>query len=206
MAHILHIDSSARTQQSFSRKLTQEFVETWLKLHPEDTLTYRDLNTTPLPFLDERWVAAAFSPEQAEEHKMALTISNLLIDELVAADVLVLGVPVYNLSVPAIFKAYIDQIVRMGRTARYTATGPEGLLKGKQAYVIATSGSDFTQEPLKSLDHHTPYLKAILGFVGITDVTFIRHFGHEPQGIEQSLAEARGHILNHTRQGLEAQI
>ncbi|GEM45278.1 FMN-dependent NADH-azoreductase [Deinococcus cellulosilyticus] len=203
MAHILHLDSSARTTGSYSRQLTREFVETWLKLTPQDTVTYRDLNTTPLPFIDQQWISAVFNPSTppTAQEQSALTVSDLLIDELMAADVLVFGVPIYNFSVPASFKAYLDQVIRMGRTARFTSSGPEGLVKGKQAYVITASGSDFSQEPFKSLDHHTPYIKTVLNFIGITDVTFIRHHGYTPEAQQENLAAARKDIETLTREG-----
>ncbi|GGJ40941.1 FMN-dependent NADH-azoreductase [Deinococcus roseus] len=203
MARILHLDSSARTEGSFSRQLSREFVETWLKLNPQDTVTYRDLGTTPLPFVDQHWLKAVFAPSTppAAQEQSALTVSDLLIDELEAADVLVFGVPIYNFSVPASFKAYLDQVIRMGRTTRFTSAGPEGLLKGKQAYIITASGSDFSQDPWKSLDHHTPLIKTTLGFMGITDVTFIKQHGYTPESQQANLQEARKHIETLTRTG-----
>ena len=137
----------------------------------------------------------------AEQLDTALGQCIRVIDELLAADVLVFGVPIYNFSVPASFKAYLDQVIRMGRTARFTSSGPEGLVKGKQAYIITASGSDFTQEPFRSLDHHTPYIKTVLNFIGITDVTFIRQHGYTPEAQEQNLAAARKDIETLTREG-----
>lgn len=163
---ILHIDASARYEGSVTRQLSARIVE---KLSGE--VVARDLNQQ-IPQIDEAWVGANFTPADARtgEQRETLALSDTLIAELQAADVLVLGVPVYNFGVPAALKAWIDQIARAGVTFRYTETGPEGLLKGKRAIVaLSTGGTPVGSE----IDFASGYLRHILGFIGITDVEII---------------------------------
>ncbi len=199
MAHILHIDSSARGERSVSRMLTQEFIQGWKAAHPTDTVTYRDLGHHPVPFVSEAWIAAAFSPPEAHTPEMieAIQPSNQLIDELLAADRYVFGVPMYNLTIPATFKAYIDQIVRAGRTFAVTEAGYKGLVEGKKALVITAEGGQYRPGmPTEGYNFQEPYLRGILGFMGITDVTFIHgdglSLGDEVR--EKSMTEAKAAI------------
>jgi FMN-dependent NADH-azoreductase len=192
MAHILHLDSSPRGDRSISRVLTKQFVDLWKQMHPNDAITYRDLGRHPVPPIDEAWIAAAFSPDDrlTPSLETALLISDELIDELLAADVFVFGVPMYNYSVPANFKAYIDQVVRVRRTFIVGADGYEGLLKDKKALVITTRGGSYAGEPL---DFQEPYLRAVFDFIGITDITFI-HAENLAMGADErqyAIAEAR---------------
>lgn len=172
MTHILHLDSSPRGERSISRALTKQFIDVWKQMYPDDTITYRDLGRYPVPPINEDWTAAAFSsPDQlTPSMAAALIISDELIDELLTANVFVFGVPMYNYSVPASFKAYIDQVVRVRRTFITGADGYEGLLKDKKALVITTRGGSYAGEPL---DFQEPYLRAVFDFIGITDTTFI---------------------------------
>lgn len=196
MANVLHIDSSARGEGSISRRLSAEFLRTWLASHPDDTVTYRDLGATPLPFVTDEWVAATFTPHtmRTEAQRQVLAGSDVLVDELLAADVLVLGVPMYNFSVPAAFKAWIDLVARAGRTFQFTPQGPKGLAVGKKAFVLVSSASDYSQAPLSGMDFHEPYVRTILGFLGITDVQFVRHGGMGPALVEASLNTAHARI------------
>jgi FMN-dependent NADH-azoreductase len=134
MTQILHLDSSPRGERSISRTLTQQFVDQWKHIHPNVGIIYRDLGQHPVLLIDEAWIAAAFSPpdQLTPALEAALIISDQLIDELLVADLFVFGVPMYNYSVPASFKAYIDQIVRVKRTFAVGADGYEGLLQGKK--------------------------------------------------------------------------
>ncbi|MDJ0597046.1 MAG: FMN-dependent NADH-azoreductase [Pleurocapsa sp. MO_226.B13] len=192
---ILHLDSSPRGDRSLSRALTNEFNRTWQQTYPEDKIIYRDLGHNPVPFVDESWIAAAFkSSKLTPELKSAIEISDELINEFLAAQVCVFGIPMYNFSIPANFKAYIDQIVRIGRTFAVIANGYEGLVKAqKKILVITTRGDSYTNLPL---DFQEPYLKAIFEFIGITDVTFIHAenlmMGNEAR--QQSLSQARQKI------------
>jgi FMN-dependent NADH-azoreductase len=173
MTHILHLDASPRGDRSISRALTKDFITTWKQMHPGDTFTYRDLGSYPVPPIDEAWIAAAFSPpdQVTSELAAALDVSNQLIDELLAADLCVFGIPMYNYSVPANFKAYIDQIVRVRRTFVVDSDGYEGLVKGKKILMITTRGGSYSTG---ALDFQEPYyLRAVFEFIGITEIQFI---------------------------------
>lgn len=195
MTHILHLDSSPRGDRSISRALTKEFIIAWKQIYQSDQVTYRDLGRYPVPPINESWIAAAFSltEQLTPELAAALNISNELIDELEAAQLYVFGIPMYNYSVPANFKAYIDQIVRVRRTFVVGSSGYEGLVKDKKMLVITTRGGSYSAGPL---DFQEPYLRAIFEFIGITDITFI-HAEKLSMGAEErqySLAEARAAI------------
>lgn len=172
MTHILHLDSSPRSDRSISRALTKQFIDLWKQKHPDDGITYRDLGLNPVPPVDEAWIAAAFSPpdQLTPSLEAALKISDQLIDELLTANLYVFGVPMHNYSVPANFKAYIDQVVRVRRTFMIGADGYKGLLKDKKALVITARGGSYVGG---KLDFQEPYLRTIFELIGITDVTFI---------------------------------
>ncbi|NJO95787.1 MAG: FMN-dependent NADH-azoreductase [Pleurocapsa sp. CRU_1_2] len=181
MAHLLHIDSSPRGDRSHSRRLTKEFVETWQHTNLNDTVTYRDVGRHPVPHVDEPWIAAAYTPAEQRTFELqeAIKISDRLVDEFLTADIYVIGVPMYNFSVPSTLKAYIDQIVRIGRTFEIKPENPdnpyEPLVFGKKMFVIsARGGSGFgVGGQYEKMNHQTPYLATIFGFIGITDITFI---------------------------------
>ncbi len=192
MVNILHLDSSPRGERSLSRTLTREFISAWKQIHPTDTVTYRDIGRYPVPPIDESWIAASFSPSDqiTPELATALNISDELIDELLEAELYVFGIPMYNYSIPANFKAYIDQIARVRRTFVVSQNGYEGLLKNKKILVITTRGGSYSGG---YLDFQEPYLRAVFEFMGITDMTFI-HAENLSGGAEvrqQSLAAAR---------------
>ena len=167
---LLHINASARANGSVTRDLSAALVE---KLSDRNTrIISRDLGRSSLPLLNESWVGANFTPEEARtpEQRETLTLSDTLIAELEAADTIVLGVPIYNFGVPAAFKAWIDLVARARKTFKYTETGPVGLLEGKKAYVeIASGGTQMGSE----IDFASPYVRHVLGFLGIHDVTLI---------------------------------
>jgi FMN-dependent NADH-azoreductase len=172
MPNLLSIVTSPRGDYSVSRALTAQFVDQWKKEHDGDVVT-RDLCKTTLPFVDLPWIAGAYTPVEKHSPEMtqALAISNELIAELQAADHIVLGTTMYNFAVPAILKAYIDHIVRFGVTFNEKY---EGLLKGKKVTVIQASSGVYTPGAhSESYNQETGYLKFILGFIGITDVTVI---------------------------------
>lgn len=204
MAHLLHIDASPRGERSHSRRMTREFIEQWKQAHPNDTVTYRDIGRNPIPHVDESWIAAAFSsPEQyTPEMRDAIRLSNELVDEFLAADVYVLGVPMYNFSVPSGFKAYIDQIVRVDRTVAFepsdTANVFKPLVLGKKMFIIESRG-DSGFHPggrYEAMNHHDPYLITVFGFMGITDLTFVHVENDEYGGtkLAESIANARAKI------------
>lgn len=196
MSHILHIDSSPRGDRSHSRKLSYEFATAWKTAHPEDTLTYRDLGHNPVPHVDEPWIAAAYSPPEALTPQLneAIKISDQLVDEFLAADRYVFGVPMYNFSVPSTFKAYIDQIVRVNRTFAVNEQGYQGLVEGRKMLIITASGGSYRQgTPTAGYDFQEPFLRAIFGLVGVTDITFIHadNLSGGDGAVEQSVSEAR---------------
>ncbi len=196
MTRILHIDSSPRGEVSHSRRMTREFVKQWKQNHPGDTVTYRDIGRNSIPHVDEPWIAAAFTPieQRTPELWEAIKISDRLVDEFLAADIYVIGVPMYNFSVLSAFKAYIDQIVRIGRTVDFEPENFENpykpLVLNKKMFIItARGGSDFgAGERNEKQNHQDPYLRTVFGFIGITDITFI-HVEKDEQG-EKKLAES----------------
>ncbi|MCC5607603.1 FMN-dependent NADH-azoreductase [Nostoc sp. CHAB 5834] len=200
MVNILHIDSSPRGERSHSRELSKEFVSSWRAAHPEDAIAYRDIGRHTIPHVNEAWIAAAFSAPETHTPELteALRISDELIDEFLAADRYVFGVPMYNFNIPSTFKAYIDQIVRANRTFAIDAQGLRGLVEGKKAVIITARGSDFSPtSPFVAYDFQEPYLRAIFGFIGITDIQFINANSlNEGDARTQSLSEARAAIKN----------
>jgi len=165
---ILHIDASARHTGSVSRDLSARIIAD----HPNARVITRDVADTPLPHVTEDWVAANFTPAEnrTPAQQAVLGQSDALVAELKEADTIVIGLPVYNFSIPAALKAWVDLVARVGLTFKYTEQGPVGLLTGKRVIIALASGGT---EAGSEIDHATPYLKFILGFMGITDVTVI---------------------------------
>ena len=183
MATLLHINVSPRGNYSISRQLGNAAVQAWKERNPGGRVIERDLAKTPLTFVDLDWIAGAFaSPEQHNEsHKRALALSDELISEVLEADEIILASPMYNFAVPAALKAWVDHVVRAGKTFRYTAAGkPEGLLAGKNKKVLAivASGGSYSESSgLSALDHEVPYLRFIFSFIGVTDMRFVQAGG-----------------------------
>ena len=176
MSKILVVHSSPRQERSVSRKLTNDFVQQWLKQHPEAKVVTRDVARQPVPHVSEDWIIGAFSPADTltPDAKAAIDISNELVDELFSADRYVFAVPMYNFNVPSTFKAYLDQIVRVGRTFSVGANGYQGLLKDKKALFVTSSGGSFPSgSPYAAYNFQEPYLRAVAAFLGITDVQFV---------------------------------
>ncbi len=176
MSRVLIIESSARQNDSISRQLTRDFIAQWQSAHPTDAITVRDLAANPVPHLDETLLGGWMKPQEqrtAEELK-ALQRSNELTDELLAADVLVMAAPMYNFTIPSTLKAWLDHVLRAGITFKYTETGPQGLLTGKRAYVLTARGGIHAGG---ASDHQEPYLRQVMAFIGIHDVTFIHAEG-----------------------------
>lgn len=176
MATLLKIDSSPMGEHSISRKLTAQFAESWRKAHPGGEVISRDLTRMEIPTVNGLWVGAAYTPEdnRSPEQREALAVSDALIAELQRADEYVFGVPMHNFSIPSTLKLWIDQVARAGKTFSYGADGPKGLLTGKKATLLVTSGGVYDQgTAMESLNFVTPYLQAVFGFIGITDVKII---------------------------------
>ncbi len=169
---ILQINSSARAEGSHSTRLANAIVERLRAAQPEAALTVRDLGRTPHPMLDEAALQALFTPadQRTPEHAARVAQDDALIAEIQAADVVVIGVPMYNFGVPAQLKNWIDAISRAQVTFRYTEKGPEGLLTGKKVYLALTRGGMYRNTPN---DTQTPYLKTFFSFLGMTDVQFV---------------------------------
>jgi FMN-dependent NADH-azoreductase len=168
---VLEIAASGRNDGSVSRRLSADLIAALEDRQGRIELTRRDLGKG-LPFVDEAWINANFTPaeERNAEQRAALAESDALVAELKAADVLVIGTPIYNFGVPAALKAWVDMVARARLTFRYTENGPKGLLEGKKAYVIVASGG----VPVDSaVDFATPYLRHALSFIGITEVDVI---------------------------------
>jgi len=175
MATLLQIDSSPLAS-SVSRELTREFVSNWKITHPSGQVIVRDLAATPPKPLDQAWIYAAHTPAEGlqPEQKALLAQSEEYIAELERADEYVFGVAMHNFSIPSVVKLWIDQVVRGGRTFTYGADGPKGLLTGKKATILAATGGVYqTGTPMAALNFIDPYLNTILGFIGVTDVTFV---------------------------------
>ena len=172
MKNLLQINSSLFSDGGQSSQLAQRFVAAWKEGHPGGRVTVRDLAKNPIPHLDAATFGAFLAkPEDRNAtQQAAVNYSDALIAELKAADVIVLGLPMYNFGLPSVLKAYIDQIARAGSTFRYTAEGPVGLVTGKKAYVFAARGGMYKGTPK---DTQTGYVRDFLAFIGITDVEFI---------------------------------
>jgi FMN-dependent NADH-azoreductase len=175
MATVLHINSSVRQNGSLSRQLGAEFVAKWQAANPSGTVVTRDLADTPLPHLTEQMLGAYFTPaeQRSADQTASLQTSDALVAELLAADTIVIGAPMYNFSVPSGLKAWIDHVARGGLTFKYGANGPEGLVHGKKVIVFVASGGVYSAGPAAAYDHLTTYLRAVLGFLGMTDITFV---------------------------------
>jgi FMN-dependent NADH-azoreductase len=170
---LLAIGVSPRYEQSVSRKLTSLFVQKWRAAHPAGRIVDRDLIKTHLPFVDLPWIGGAYGPpeQHSPQSAAAIKISNDLIAELQSADHIVIGSPIYNFSIPAVMKAYIDHVVRVGVTV---SPDNVGLLTGKKATIILASGGDFSPgSPVEKYNQASGYLRQVLGFIGITDLDII---------------------------------
>lgn len=189
---ILHINASARNAGSTTRKLSQLLVDE-ISAHTETKVINRDLNEA-LPFIDEQWVGANFTAvdDRSEEQKQKLALSDFLIKELQAADTIVIGSPLYNFSIAASLKAWIDMVARSGVTFKYTESGPVGLLKGKKVYITMASGG----VPIGSdMDFAHHYLRHVLGFLGLTDVKIIDGNAFDLNQLDSSVSKLRSLLI-----------
>jgi FMN-dependent NADH-azoreductase len=176
---ILQIISSARGAESFSTRLSQGIIDKLLAAHPGSTVVVRDLAQLPFPHLEEAHLQAYFTPAEGRspEQQAAVRHSDEAIAEVLAADVLVIGCPFYNFMITSSLKAWLDHLTRANLTFRYTPTGPEGLITGKKVYVALASGGIYSEGPMQPYDFATPYLRWMLGFLGMRDVTITRAEG-----------------------------
>lgn len=173
MPTLLVVEASPRGEQSVSRGLTKMFVNQWKREQHDGRVIQRDLMATDLPFVTMPWLGAYFTPpeHQTQDMKNLLRLSDELVEEILSADHIVIGTPVYNYNVPAVLKAYIDHIVRKGKTLGFSG---EGLVKGKACTILMASGGAYTPDsPIRDRDIATGYLRLILKVIGIEDVTVI---------------------------------
>lgn len=179
MDQILMIEVSPRGKDSASRSVTETLAARLCALHPEAKLIRRDVSAEHLPHLDDITLRAISSkdPAEVERLKAAATLSDKLTDELLASDLLVISTPMWNFGIPSALKAWIDLVVRPGRTFRYAGAGVDGLASGKKAILVLASGGVFSDGPWRPFDFVEPYLRHILGFIGIVDVQTVRAEG-----------------------------
>ena len=176
MNSLLLVTSSLFGEASQSRQIAREFVDTWVRNHPGTRVVGRDLSPESIPHLSQATLGAVMTPAESRTtaQRDVAAFADALIEEVEAADTIVLAAPMYNFTIPSTLKAWLDHVARAGRTFRYTANGPEGLLKGKKVFVVTGRGGVYSGDsPAKALDFQEPYLRAILGFIGLTDVSFV---------------------------------
>jgi len=173
---ILHIISSPRGEASFSIKLANEIIERLIVRHPESSVRTHDLTAVRFPHLEEAHLSAFMTePEKRTANQVeASKHSDEAIAELLDADIIVIGVPMYNFGIHSTLKAWLDHVMRAGITFSYSENGPEGLIKNKKAYLAISSGGVYSDGPMKPYDFTAPYLTQVLNFIGITDITTYR--------------------------------
>ncbi|MBB5357805.1 FMN-dependent NADH-azoreductase [Rhodanobacter sp. ANJX3] len=184
---LLHIDSSALGDYSVSRQLSADIVAELKQQASDIQISYRDLAAQPLP----HWTPAVADAGTAEGRE-----GNTLVEEFLASDVVVIGAPMYNFGISSQLKSWIDRIAVAGKTFRYTEQGVEGLAKGKQVIIASSRGGMYVDGPFAAFDHQETYLTALLGFLGVTDLTFVRAEGVSisPENKEQSVKSAQNAI------------
>lgn len=188
---ILHIISSPRGQASFSIKLGNEIVEHLQQKYPGSIVATHNLTDTPFPHLEEVYLSSFLTETEKRTPKQleAIRHSDESIAELMEADIIVIGVPMYNFSIHSSLKAWLDHVLRAGITFRYSENGPEGLVKNKKVYLAISSGGVYSEGPMKSYDFTEPYLLKALSFIGITDITTYRVEGVAIPGIQETALE-----------------
>jgi len=173
---LLHLDSSILAHNSVSRQLTAAVVEAVRQKHADVSVSYHDLAAQPIAHLSGEIVGAHFTAEAdwSETQRRESALSNALIEEFLAADVLVIGAPMYNFSIPSQLKSWIDRVAAAGRTFTYTENGPKGLAGGKKVVIVSSRGGVYSTEQGQLMDFQEDYLRTVLGFLGIQDIEFIR--------------------------------
>ncbi len=191
MKKILHIVSSPRGEASYSIKLGRAVIEKLQEANPENEVKEINLTDNGAPHLESTHLQAFFTPkeQQQEEQKEAVKFSEMSIADLLEADILIIGAPLYNFNIHSSLKAWIDHVVRAGVTFSYGSNGPEGLVKNKKAYIAMSSGGVYSDGPMQSYDFVVPYLKTILGFIGITDVSVFRVEGTSMASLAETALE-----------------
>lgn len=196
MQSLLVINSSAAREGSVSRTLVEETVARLLDADPLARVVRRDLGENPVPHLTTGTLNGVRGTPHSPAEREARALSDQLIAELRAADTIVIGAPMYNFGVTTGLRAWFDHVLRAGETFAYSSAGPKGLLGGKRVIVIESRGGLYSEGPAAAIDFQEPYLRHLLGFIGITDVTFVRaeKIGHGPEARDASLAQAKRDI------------
>jgi FMN-dependent NADH-azoreductase len=197
MSTVLVLNSSASGDASVSKQLVGDAVTRLRTQDPSTRVVTRDLGESPIPHLTQDSAAALRGAEPTNEsQRAALALSDELVAELKAADTIVIGAPMYNFGITSTLKAWFDYVLRAGITFRYTEAGPEGLLKGKRAIVVESRGGLYSEGPASVMDSQEPHLRTLLGFMGITDVTFVRaeKLAFGPEAREQAIGAARAEL------------
>ena len=197
MKNILVIEVSPRGKDSASRAVTDKLAIRLNSLYPAATFTHRDVTASPLPHLDYTTLRAISTkdPVEAQQLKAQARLSDQLIDELLSADLLVISTPMWNFGIPSALKAWLDLVVRAGRTFQYAGAGVDGLAKGKKAILVLASGGVFSEGPWRPFDFVEPYLRHILGFIGITDVQTVRAEGTNLPDLAPEVVPKAGRAL-----------
>ena len=185
---ILEILSSPRGAASYSTQLADGLVEQLVAANPGSPVKVHDLTNKPFPHLEEAHLQSFFTPAEhrTPAQQEAVRHSDEAIAELMAADTIVIGAPLYNFGIASTLKAWIDHIARAGITFRYTENGPEGLVKDKKVYVALSSGGIYSAGPMAGYDFVAPYLQTVLGFLGMTDMTVVRVEGTSIPGVQDT--------------------
>jgi FMN-dependent NADH-azoreductase len=197
MSKILVLNSSVSGGASVSRPLVQNVVDRLLEVDPNAIVATRDLDAQPIPHLiGETFGGVRREDAVTEAERAARTLSDALIAEIEGADTIVIGAPMYNFGIPSTLKAWFDHVLRPGRAFRYSETGPEGLFKGKRAIIVVARGGLYSSGAAKALDSQEPHLRTMLGFMGITDVSFVRaeKLGYGPEQRNEAIANAQVEI------------
>ncbi len=197
MAKLLHVQSSPNLTGSVTRALSTDFVERWKASHGEFEVELLDLARDPLPHWGPDAISGFMTPEagRTPEQQAAVDLSEQLISQVEAATVLVIACPMYNMSIPTQLKSWIDYLTRAGRTFKFTGQGQyKGLIWNKKAFVILSRGGDYSQAPASTFDFQEPLVRANLGLIGVTDVTFIRAEGQRTEDAATGVKRARDTI------------
>jgi FMN-dependent NADH-azoreductase len=201
MKDILFVPSSPRGWESYSHRVARRIVDDLIVRHPDARVVVRDVAKQPLPHVGAAFAAGRALPgeKRTAAEQQALALSDALVDELFAADIVVIAAPMHNFGVPSSLKAWIDHIVRPGRTFSYSEKGPQGLVTGKRAVLVFARGGVYSDGPMQGFDFQEHYLRSVLGFIGITDVDVVRvegvAFGDEAAGQALRSAEAEADAI-----------
>ena len=201
MSNLLVINSSSGGAESVSRLLVEDLVSALVAQTPDTRVVRRDLGETPVPHLTTDSLAGVRGTPETDAHHAARALSDELIAELRAADTIVIGAPMYNFGLPTTLRAWFDHVLRAGETFSYSEAGPKGLLEGRRVIVVESRGGLYSEGPAQAIDFQEPYLRQLLRFIGLTDVTFVRaeKIGFGPDARNAAIEGARAQIADVTR-------